>query len=372
VRVRAQARRRWLIVFIVFAAVAFALEAAMRGERSGLTLLSSQYGLTLAVRAGLLTGLVVVWRARGETGWAGALMCGLLLLTQSANSHSAAEAGGLPVLADWLHLTFAAIWLGGVGQLALIDAPLSLRSGDSAARSDFGALIRRFSPWAMFCVLGLALTGLAQSAIFIENIEALWTTAYGRALSLKVALFAVLLILGAVHQFALAPRLREIRKRAASAADSPNAMRAMRAFRASISAEAAVACGALMAAGLLISLPPSRDVVPDTTIIANIQTRVIGDITLTLGLSPAEAGPNQFVLRVATPPNAPAEEAVLRIDHETINTGVTEIVLAPYAQPLFAARSSALALQGNWKIEVVVRRANLPDTRAEFEVAVEK
>jgi copper transport protein len=372
-RLRAEAaRRRGLALLIAVAAFAFGLEAALRLERSGLALLSSQYGLILAARAALLAGLIAVWRARRETGWAGALLCGLLLLTQSANSHSAAEAGGLPVLADWLHLAFTSIWLGGVGQLAFIDAPLAMRSSDPAARSDFGALIARFSPWAMFCVLGLALTGLAQSALFIGNIEALWTTAYGRALSLKLALFAVLLIFGAVHQLALAPRLREFRRRAATTADNAAATRAARAFRASVCAEAVIAAGALIAAGLLISLPPSRDIAPDPTVKGSIQTRVVGDVTLTLGASPAEAGLNQFVLRIDGPPGAPAQEAVLRIGHETINTGLTEIILPSYAQPVFAARSSALALQGQWRIEAIVRRAGLPDIRTEFWVLVEK
>jgi len=367
------ARRRWLLAFIVLSAVAFGFEAAIRAESGGLVvLMSDRYGLTLTARAALLAGLIGLWRARRETGWASPLLSGLLLFTQSANSHSAAEAGSLPLLADWLHLVFAAIWLGGVVQLALVDAPLALRRGDADARAEFGALIAQFSPWVMLCVLGLALTGLAQSAAFVESIEALSTTAYGRALSLKLALFGALLVFGAVHQFGLAPRLREIRKRAAATPDRAVAARAMRVFRTSVGAEAAAAGVTLMAAGLLISLPPSRDVRSDPTLISSIQTRGIGNVTLTLGVSSAEAGSNQFVLRVDAPTNAPVEDAVLRIEHETINTGLTEIVLAPYARPLYAARSSALALQGKWKIEAIVRRAGMPDTRAEFAVVVEK
>ena len=87
-------------------------------------------------------------------------------------------------------------------------------------------------------------------------------------------------------------------------------------------------------------------------------------------MTPAAAGPNQFALRIDGPAGAPAEGAVLRIDHQTINTDLTEIVLSPYAEPVFVARSSAIALQGAWRIEAIVRRAGRPDTPVVFEANI--
>jgi len=80
-------------------------------------------------------------------------------------------------------------------------------------------VIDRFSPIALFCVAGLALGGIAQSAQFLGSVEALWTTDYGRALSAKLALFAVLVGFGAFHRQVLAPQVRRWALRRSEAGD---------------------------------------------------------------------------------------------------------------------------------------------------------
>ncbi|MCX6018238.1 MAG: CopD family protein [Chloroflexi bacterium] len=201
------------------------------------------------VRVGLLLVLLVLLRNRVRGPWA-ALLSLLLLGTQSALSRSAAM--GIPaLLGDWLHLTLAAFWLGGVVMLGVIAVAL-VREPDVVVMHSFGAAIERFSPLALFCVAGLALGGIAQSAQFLGSFEALWTSDYGRALSVKLVLFAVLIGFGAFHQLVLAPQLRRwaLMK---GAADDGAAL--VRRFRRGLVAEAVLGGVLLLAVAAMKVLP---------------------------------------------------------------------------------------------------------------------
>ncbi len=140
-------------------------------------------------------------------GWAIGVITPMLLL-QSALSRSAMLVDWLlPSFTDWLHLTLAAIWLGGVALLGLVIMPAVLH--DLAHIPALTSILRRFSPIATFCVLGLGLSGIIQAALFISDFNALFTTAYGQALLAKLALFILLIGFGAWHQQVMMPRLRQ-------------------------------------------------------------------------------------------------------------------------------------------------------------------
>src|SRR5262249_26551104 len=81
--------------------------------------------------------------------------------------------------ADLLHLGGAAVWLGGVASLALA------RTGT----------VRRFSQFALPAVAVVALGGGARALTELAAVSQLWTTSYGRALLVKTAIFAALLVL---------------------------------------------------------------------------------------------------------------------------------------------------------------------------------
>lgn len=242
----ARAGRRTRLAALLFATGAFVVDALVRLGDPGPPL-----ALPLTARFAVLAALFGLWRARRDESWPAAALSAALLFTQSAMSRSAQAGDPAPVLADWAHVVFTAIWLGGVAQLALVHAPAL---ADADGRADLGRLIDRFSPWAMFCVLGLAVTGIAQSAAFVGSIEALWTTDYGRALSAKLALFAALAGFGAFHQQVIAPALR--RWRAVSAVAGRDMEVAARRFRASVLVELVVSAAALLAAAAMLALPP--------------------------------------------------------------------------------------------------------------------
>ena len=95
---------------------------------------------------------------------------------------------------DLLHVTAAALWIGGLFALALV-APR-----DGASPELLAAAARRFSKLAVASVLVLALTGAGRAIAELSAVSQLWTTGYGRAILVKTGLFALLLGLGSVSR----------------------------------------------------------------------------------------------------------------------------------------------------------------------------
>jgi copper transport protein len=236
-------RRAWLTLWLAATAAALILDTVTRLEDQP-TLRLVLLGARIAALALLLISLRGNW---SESPIAIGL-CGLLLLTQSLSGHPAQQADWvLPVLTDWLHITFAAIWLGGVGYLAGVITPQVL--AQRSLVKELGAAIEKFSPLAISCVLVIALTGIVQSASFVGSFDALFNTAYGRALLIKLAVFLALIGFGAFHQFVIGPQLNAWRAKAESQAQ------AAARFRVSIVVELAISLITLTAAAAMTVLP---------------------------------------------------------------------------------------------------------------------
>ena len=204
----------------------------------------ARWGVGAARLIGLLAvfALIRAGRLRAAVLGSGALFALQLPSSRFAGLPEAA----IPLIADLLHFSAAAVWLGGVARLGLTLAPAARRGPELIG--GVSAAIKRFSPVAMGCVLILALTGLAQANLVIGDPAALLGTGYGRALLLKIVLFAGLIGLGALHQMALAPRLATLRGR--PSADAPAALAVMgRTLLIELGAGAAI----LGAAGILVA-----------------------------------------------------------------------------------------------------------------------
>jgi len=184
------------------------------------------------------------------SSWPALALALWLLLAHSLLSRSAELNDWIAhVLVDWFHLSLTAAWLGGVAMLAAVFIPTVI--SDRSLTESFSAAIDRFSPLAMFCVLGLGISGLIQSSAFVGGIEQLTTTQYGRALLVKLALAAGLVAFGAFHQQVIAPKLRLWRFKAAQA----SAERATVRFRVSLWAEVVASLLLLAVVGVMKALP---------------------------------------------------------------------------------------------------------------------
>ncbi|WP_354644810.1 CopD family protein [Kitasatospora camelliae] len=111
------------------------------------------------------------------------------------------------------------VWLGGLALLVSLAGTRG-RLGDSAGLL-WADLWRRFSLVAMICVGAVTVSGLWLSWKHVGAVSPLWTTGYGVALLVKVALVLGLVTAGAFNQFWLMPRIARAR-RADDAASLPH------------------------------------------------------------------------------------------------------------------------------------------------------
>ena len=134
---------------------------------------------------------------------------------------------GLYVLSVTLHVLAAMLWIGGMFFLALVVIPM-LRGGDRAVASSFmhrAGLKFRGVGWACFAVL--IVTGTFQLYYRGVSLSDFWDPAFvgspfGRAITLKLGAFALVLLASVWHDFFLGPRATKV-----GAADptSPEALR---------------------------------------------------------------------------------------------------------------------------------------------------
>jgi copper transport protein len=162
----------------------------------------------------------------------------------SLSGHSAADAGSswLSQLADWLHLSAAALWVGGLVQLAFVIWPLE----PSLRRQAF----LRFSRLATVLIVVLLAAGTYLSILRLPHLADLWTQGYGRVLLVKLGLVSLALAWGAAHHFLVRPRLE---RGAPLFAGLPR----------SLAGESAVGMAILLAAAVLVdSKPPPQPLKP--------------------------------------------------------------------------------------------------------------
>lgn len=118
---------------------------------------------------------------------------------------------GLYVLSVWLHILAATLWIGGMGFLVLVVVPW-LRAG---GRSVAGLLLRETGPrfrtvgWVCFGVL--VLTGTfnlwVRGVRFASFVDPVWLASpFGKAVLAKLAVFAIVLLVSAHHDFVVGPQ----------------------------------------------------------------------------------------------------------------------------------------------------------------------
>jgi copper transport protein len=161
---------------------------------------ASVWGWMWLVRIAALATLAALtrMRARGLAGVACGV-AGILLATQSLSGHAlvSQSAGSvLPVVADWLHLTAAALWSAGLALIAVAMRP-ALASLAEDARDAFATVaVARFSAVAIASVAAIVATGVYGAVVHVPTPTMLVTTLYGGIIVLKALLLVPLLVLG--------------------------------------------------------------------------------------------------------------------------------------------------------------------------------
>lgn len=327
-------------------------------------------GILAGARLALLAWLALLIRRMPDAGsgraglWKLATaVSGAALLTFSLQSHSAALGGGRAAVAaavDWLHLLAMSAWLGGLLPLALL-----LWSGQAPAGLAT-QIVPRFSRLALSSVGILLWTGVYNTWIHVQTVEALAATTHGRALSLKLGLFAVLLILGAINLLWLTPQLRP----PLAAAEAAAVRRLGRTMRL----EMALGVGVLLLAGVMLGVAPAFEALEAQQRLGFRESVRVEDVQLVLRIAPLHVGENEFAVDVQDR-RAGAEEspplALLRFRSENEAMGELQVEMTETEGGRFVARGAYLANAGNWQVEVILRRSGFDDARHTFDVVVE-
>jgi putative copper export protein len=167
----------------------------------------------LANQAGAARVLVVVFFF-GAAFWCqrrpriGAAFAVLALGAMAASGHASSASPRLPsILDDWLHLLSAGVWVGGIALLVAVWAPMLRRAELPARLAVAREVLPRFGRVALPAFALAASTGLVSLLTQLGHVEALWQTAYGRVLMVKIALVGVAAALSLTHAVRLRPRL---------------------------------------------------------------------------------------------------------------------------------------------------------------------
>ena len=129
-------------------------------------------------------------------------LSGLALASVALTGHSSMPGGGLGLahqIADAGHLLAAGWWIGGLA--ALLASSPTLQGAEAAP------LLQRFSGIGYWAVAVIIATGLFKSAILIARPAALFGSAYGELLLLKLALVAGMGALALSNRFWITPAL---------------------------------------------------------------------------------------------------------------------------------------------------------------------
>ncbi|GHH71342.1 hypothetical protein GCM10018793_06350 [Streptomyces sulfonofaciens] len=149
-------------------------------------------------------------------------------------------------LLDHLHVFAISTWVGGIAALVALAA--GRRRLTPAAGGTWAQLWTRFSTLALTAVGCVLISGLFLAWTYVGSPGELFTTSFGRFLLVKVSLVAAMILVGAVNEFVLMPRIA----RARNAGEEGSVFRlALRAFPSLAAVEVALAVGVLFVLAFL-------------------------------------------------------------------------------------------------------------------------
>ncbi|MBL8162198.1 MAG: CopD family protein [Anaerolineae bacterium] len=285
----------------------------------------------------------------------------LVIGTFSISSHAA---GSLlwpwaAVFNDWLHALAVGFWAGGIGALVLLLPPALQPYQGEARRQALLAVMRRFSRWAVTCLILVISSGLYSASNWVYQPADMTQTAFGGALGIKLLLVAGLVAVGAAHHIALRPeryqRFAVISQRVAG-------------FLPSLRLEALLIVVTLTSVGILSATPVPVPDFAEKTVATPTATQQVDDISVTLTLTPGGPGVNTYDIYVLQE-GIPNDELDVRV--QMVNPGRdwrgNWETAENASQGLYVTAGAEIDRVGMWWSLVDVTRADGTTQRVAFE-----
>jgi copper transport protein len=368
------ARQRGLLLVaaaggVLSAVAGIGLEAAV-GEGSSLwralhwsivrDVLGTRFGVVWALAAGawLLAGAWALSRVR--LAWLLAPL-GLLVLLPALSGHAGTQSPvAVMAPANVIHVIAMCAWLGGIAGLVLALRAATRKLEPPDRTRLLSAVVGRFSALAGVAFAVLLATGVIQGIVEVASIPALVNTAFGRAVLIKVVLFAGLVGIGWVNRYRLIPALR-------GTGDQP--ARAGAALRQTLRLELAVGVVVLAVTGALAGYAPSTAVSSGPV----TRTATAGPAHLQVTVDPATVGMNSLHLylfdHMTGAPFTGAKE--ISVTAALPAKGIAPIPLEVHrAGPGHAIGSGTLGVAGTWDLAVTVRTSAFDEYVAHLTVPI--
>jgi putative copper export protein/methionine-rich copper-binding protein CopC len=161
-----------------------------------------QAGAAVVAIAGFAIAGFAIAARMAKAGWVLAGAAALVAaVTPALSGHASAMAGlaWVAVPTDTLHVIAAGGWIGSLLALVVIGIPTAVRLGPERRGAASSALVHGFSATALLFTGILVTTGVVSAWLHLGDIPALWTSAYGRTLLLKVGIFSGVAAVGAYN-----------------------------------------------------------------------------------------------------------------------------------------------------------------------------
>jgi len=362
--------------------------------------LSRDAGLALVLAgAGLLLAWEAAWAVAERTAVAaGAALagCGLAVGSFALVGHTRGY-GPVPLVltADLLHLTVAAVWLGGLIGLVVVirsagrparTAPArgaaargdAARGGATLTRSlprsrvaDAAEVLTRFSTLAAGLVAALAVSGVLLAWRILGSWSALVDTGYGVALLVKLGVVLLAVAAAGYNRFVLRP---------AVAADPTGAAGWVR-LRRCVTAEAGLLVAVLAVTGALVNASPTLPDAAGSTGSAGAgagvptpieQTVPLGAGQVTARLTPGTVGINSLEFSLIDANGQPVQPFA----DPTVSVTMPAAGVGPLTRPVSVSGPGTyqavldLPLSGQWVVAISVRTSEFEQPTARIEVQI--
>lgn len=264
----------------------------------------------------------------------------------------------LLIVADALHLTAGATWLGGL--LGLVLALRALAGREQLATTT----LARFSTIAGGLVLAVAATGSVLAWRILGTWSAFLDTNYGRLLLIKIGLALLVAALGGWNRFRLLPRVR-------AAAGFADRGRAAGLVTRTVRAEGLLLVVVLVVSGFLVNQSPRPAPVEVPAGRTGVQDGSLADVEVLVLMTPQRAGPNTLLIQLQDQAGEPV--VTQRRPDVQLRSGDLDLGTVPVTSSDAGTWTARVLLPnaGTWEVAVGLRvsRFENPVTTVRFEVA---
>ena len=277
----------------------------------------------------------------------------LFLGSYTATSHAAAGTGSAwAMVGDYLHGAAALAWIGAVSGLAVYGRTTAQSPGN-------GDLLSRFAFLASLSVFVLLATGFLNALVLLDSFDRLWTTRYGMTLLVKLGVMVPLMFVALWN--ARRGRREMERQRPGGAT----------ALVRTAYFEGLLGLAVIAAAATLTQSTVAKNVFERPQEQRFDQSAPALDLSVNLTVDPNRTGINTYAVSLRDAAGAAVDASRVRLTfryQDDQQIGASTLALARNSPGEFSGVGPFLTLEGDWRVEVEVRRDGHDDALAFFDV----